>query len=156
MNGGVERGAGRLCAHPRYVARAVQALGQRGALDAPCAHRLRSCHKFSSATRLRRMVKVVRSTETKLGDQWPPPLDCPGSVGTHGEAAGEHGGTARELMRHKACLTRYAPTRVKDALSDTGFSVCLVQCDPLFRRPRPLTCSVARRWPALLVAAGAG
>ena len=51
-------------------------------------------------------VEVVRSTETKLVDQWSPPLDCPGSVGTHGEAAGEHGGTARELMRHKACLTR--------------------------------------------------
>ena len=45
---------------------------------------------------------------------------------------------------------------IKDALRDTGFSVCLVQCDPLFRRPRPLTCSVARRWPALLLVLAEG
>jgi hypothetical protein len=58
------------------------------------------------------MVKVGRSGGTEILDQWPPPLDCPGSVGTHGEDAGEHGGTARELMRHKACLTRYVATMV--------------------------------------------
>ena len=50
------------------------------------------------------MVKVVHSTETKLADQWSPPLDCPGSVGPHGEASGEHGSTARELNASKACV----------------------------------------------------
>ena len=47
------------------------------------------------------MVKVGRSGGTELLDQWPPPLDCPGSVGPHGEAAGEHGGIAEGLLRQK-------------------------------------------------------
>ena len=115
MNGGVGRGAGRLCAQPQCSAGAEQGSDQGGALDAPLRTPATFIAKCRSASRPRRTVEVVRTVETGLRHSSSPPLDCPGSAGPHDGAAGEHRGIAEALPRHGMRLAQCVSTRVKVA-----------------------------------------
>ena len=116
MNGGVGRGAGRLCAQPQCSAGAEQGSDQGGALDAPLRTPATFIAKCRSASRPRRTVEVVRTVETGLRHSSSPPLDCPGSAGPHDGAAGEHRGIAEALPRHIVLQEDCISTRVNSQM----------------------------------------